>query len=83
MDIWLIMLISLGGFAYILGGILYIINFAFNEGFLCKTYKDFTTKVGFIIFLMVDIIMLPWTLMAYLFNGIILLFEKIIFGKEN
>ena len=78
MDIWLIIL----GPAYFLGTISYIINFAFNKGFLCKTYKDVATKVGFIIFLMIDIIMVPWILICYLVYRIILLFEKIIFRKE-
>lgn len=83
MDIWLIILISLGGFAYLLGGIVYIIDSAFNENFLCKEYKDITTKAGFIIFLIIDIIMIPWTLMYCLFSGVSLLFEKIIFRKKD
>lgn len=83
MDDWLVILISFGGVVYLLGGVSYILDSAFHESFLCKTYKDFTTKVGFIIFLMIDIVMLPWTLMYCLFNGIILLFEKIIFRKED
>lgn len=83
MNIWLIILITFGGFAYILGGIVYIIDSAFNESFLCKEYKDVTTKVGFIIFLMIDIIMIPWTLMYCLVGGIFLLFEKIIFRKKD
>lgn len=83
MDIWLIILISFGGAAYLLGGIVYIVDTAFNESFLCNTYKDDTTKVGFIIFLVIDIIMLPWTLMYCLGNGIVILFEKIIFRKED
>ena len=83
MNDWLIILILFGGYVYFLGGIVYIMDYAFNEGFLCETHKDVTTKVGFIIFLMVDIIMLPWTFMYYLASGILLLFEKIIFRKKD
>lgn len=80
-NIWIGILICCG-VAYFLGAIPYIVNCACNEGFLCETYRDVTTKVGFIIFLMLDIIMLPWTLACCLVGGIVLLFEKIIFKKE-
>lgn len=81
-DIWLIILLW-GGFIYFLGGIDYIITCWSDEDFLCRRYKDVTTKIGFIIFLMVDIVMLPWTLVCCLINSIILLFKQIIFGKDE
>lgn len=83
MDIWLIILISFTSAAYLLGGIVYIINISYGEDFLCEVYKNVTTKVGFTIFLMLDIVMLPWTLVCCLIGGIILLFEKIRFRKED
>lgn len=84
MDNWLIDLVAISGVIYYIGGMLYIIHYIFNNGsFLCKKYKDTTTKVGFIIFLIIDIAMLPWTLMYYLFNGIIVLLGKIIFKEDS
>lgn len=83
MDIWLIILIVFSSIVYVIGGISYIMDYGLGTGFLCKTYKNVTTKIGFIIFLMIDIIMFPLALMCYLIGSIVLLFEKIIFRKKD
>ena len=81
-NIWLVILIF-GGWVCVVSGISYMLNLWANENFLCKVYKDATTKVGFIIFLMLDIAMLPWTLVYCLISGIVLLFKKIMFRKKD
>ena len=83
MDKWLMALILFGGIVYFIGGMPYIWFCVSEESFLCKIYKGMTTKVGWIIFLMIDIVMLPWTLIYYLFKGIIVLFNKIIFKEDK
>lgn len=83
MDKWLVALILFGGVAYFMGAIPYMWFYIDKESFLCKTYKGMTTKVGWIIFLIIDIIMFPWTLMYYLLKGIMVLFNKIIFKEDK
>lgn len=83
MDNIRLVILIFGGWICIASGISYIINLWANKNFLCKVYKDVTTKVGFIIFLLFDIAMFPWTLVYCLISGVVFLFKKITFRKKD
>ena len=83
MNLFGVMVISLLCVGYFLGMVAYMIAASDHVlPFLSRRHKNDTTKVGFVILIIVDVIMFPWVLIWLLVDGIILLIQTIIF-KEN
>ena len=58
-----------------------IVSAEYDMQFLSLRYHDKTTKIGFVILIIVDVIMLPWVLLVALVSGAIWLVKKIIFKE--